>query len=167
MENTLQDQYLRLKVKDHLHTRGEYSEIFKLHWHTMGSPPHSWRILDQISCLLLVPRITSTLVENTGNMMLFTALKRDHLHTRGEYYIRAYKGCAFKGSPPHSWRIREAYDLSEKNLGITSTLVENTQYLELGFYCRRDHLHTRGEYGILMKISSLMVGSPPHSWRIH
>ena|SRR5699024_6045502 len=49
---------------------------------------------------------------------------------------------------------------------ITSTHVENTSLsirLVISFW---DHLHTRGEYSVLVLLAGTLVGSPPHTWRI-
>ncbi|MBI1699757.1 hypothetical protein HYQ59_1103 [Lactobacillus crispatus] len=53
-----------------------------------------------------------------------------------------------------------------KNIGITSTYVENT-WSALGLLVAvEDHLHIRGEYRNLMKLTRERLGSPPHTWRI-
>ena len=51
--------------------------------------------------------------------------------------------------------------------GITSTLVENTIKITEGTNYIKDHLHTRGEYSMMIAVLPGRGGSPPHSWRIH
>ena len=50
--------------------------------------------------------------------------------------------------------------------GITSTYVENTGFDFTAVKNARDHLHIRGEYKIFGYQIFLMIGSPPHTWRI-
>ena len=71
------------------------------------------------------------------------------------------------GSPPHTWRIPDVVDFLNRFLGITSTHVENTLTDEIKSNVNGDHLHTRGEYPALMLDKSELIGSPPHTWRIH
>ena len=70
------------------------------------------------------------------------------------------------GSSPHTWRILQCNCLPILMLRIISTYVENTSicsrcYIQIG-----DHLHIRGEYCLIHCISSLILGSSPHTWRI-
>src|SRR5699024_11410035 len=51
--------------KDHLHTRGEYLSKMTLLRFVLGSPPHTWRIPEQICYRSAIIAITSTHVENT------------------------------------------------------------------------------------------------------
>ena len=65
VENTSQYQEQFLQNQDHLHTRGEYFTIDVVRPTNVGSPPHSWRILDLKVASHACTGITSTLVENT------------------------------------------------------------------------------------------------------
>ncbi|CBL50675.1 putative protein without homology [Lactobacillus crispatus ST1] len=93
-----------------------------------GSPPHSWRIPIFGVPSLIILRITSTLVENTHNLAHRLQVVEDHLHTRGEYDLLLRRKLTVPGSPPHSWRIQQRLILMVEQVGITSTLVENTSY---------------------------------------
>ena len=73
-------------LMDHLHTRGEYNKPGYLHQPSCGSPPHTWRILEETEAGLNLTGITSTHVENT-------------LIGHANFEIT-------RGSPPHTWRIR-------------------------------------------------------------
>ena len=85
VENTLQLFQEHHRSWDHLHTRGEYSWKWFSRHYELGSPPHTWRIL-QTSWESWSPfGITSTHVENTNAIPCFCSLVKDHLHTRGEY----------------------------------------------------------------------------------
>ena len=112
----------------------------------IGSPPHTWRILTLFANPDEDFRITSTHVENTGNDLMRSTKKQDHLHTRGEYQVFEPLHRNLLGSPPHTWRIRKPLDEHDRELGITSTHVENTQLYLILVVFTRDHLHTRGEY---------------------
>ena len=70
---------------DHLHIRGEYT--VSKHWkiNSLGSPPHTWRILITPDFNDGVFGITSTYVENTSIAKSPAILSEDHLHIRGEY----------------------------------------------------------------------------------
>ena len=153
-------------IRDHLHTRGEYLLVLLSNHLYLGSPPHSWRILQPLSISSKIDRITSTLVENTFSFAEHNLLGEDHLHTRGEYSHLQLRQLNQSGSPPHSWRIPTMHSSSLIPYRITSTLVENTSCY-LGSIIRvQDHLHTRGEYPIILHQLETLIGSPPHSWRI-
>ena len=112
--------------RDHLHTRGEYLLVLLSNHLYLGSPPHSWRILQPLSISSKIDRITSTLVENTFSFAEHNLLGEDHLHTRGEYSHLQLRQLNQSGSPPHSWRIPTMHSSSLIPYRITSTLVENT-----------------------------------------
>lgn len=105
----------------------------------------------------------------------------------GEYLSDSITTAELSGSPPHVWRIHALKDMSKEEIGITSTLVENTDIWSSLLNYFKDHLHTRGEYlhglnglvnlvritstlventNLIMSTALLLVGSPPHSWRI-
>ena len=135
------------RLKDHLHTRGEYRGDLGEWKARMGSPPHTWRILIDYCIENGKQGITSTHVENTLLNVVLILFQ--------------------SGSPPHTWRIPSSAFLIGSSTRITSTHVENTAHQSL---CRRstwDHLHTRGEYVRISKMVSRVLGSPPHTWRIH
>ena len=90
----------------------------------------------------------------------------DHLHMCGEYLSDSITTAELSGSPPHVWRIHALKDMSKEEIGITSTLVENTNRSGGEQFLWRDHLHTRGEYFTIDVVRPTNVGSPPHSWRI-
>ena len=90
----------------------------------------------------------------------------DHLHMCGEYLSDSITTAELSGSPPHVWRIHALKDMSKEEIGITSTLVENTDIWSSLFNYFKDHLHTRGEYTESISGKVTMIGSPPHSWRI-
>ena len=70
------------------------------------------------------------------------------------------------GSPPHTWRILHILDYEGRNIGITSTYVENTSWVKRQFQPHGDHLHIRGEYTGILGTLGASKGSPPHTWRI-
>ena len=111
---------------DHLHIRGEYANKDQDNEIAVGSPPHTWRILEAADSVELRLRITSTYVENTFYSSLFCYLWRDHLHIRGEYATATKTQKGLLGSPPHTWRILTSM-LDDYGVDrITSTYVENT-----------------------------------------
>src|SRR5699024_4251500 len=85
VENTENGLIQNWTAEDHLHIRGEYKKLDKIHSWFIGSPPHTWRILYIIFTKIKKHRITSTYVENTPRQQLSDNLSRDHLHIRGEY----------------------------------------------------------------------------------
>ena len=105
-------------------------------------------------------------MENTKWSSYLSILIEDHLHTRGEYSALSFQNFKKLGSPPHSWRIQQVTISDSCLVRITSTLVENTNCLYSWGFCSKDHLHTRGEYPALVVPTFLLLGSPPHSWRI-
>ena len=145
---------------------GEYKNLFLLLDTNMGSPPHVWRILSCSSELFSALGITSTCVENTDETMYKCPECGDHLHIRGEYWLRLSFRPWSWGSPPHTWRIQVISLLVVLMLRITSTYVENTTYIARRFHVTGDHLHIRGEYWNSKKIQAMGQGSPPHTWRI-
>ena len=120
---------------------------------TQGSPPHTWRILNTaLKCTVKV-RITSTHVENTGAVNSSGGASGDHLHTRGEYSIKTLYDLITVGSPPHTWRIRILEQNFQEMIGITSTHVENTFFCVFDRVIHEDHLHTRGEYTLILLLT--------------
>ena len=152
--------------QDHLHIRGEYTYQQSGEAHFEGSPPHTWRIRKFETKMQWNMGITSTYVENTRVNSIAFLKYWDHLHIRGEYPIRDSPELTKMGSPPHTWRIQSVSTIMHANFRITSTYVENTSVHDAKRFWARDHLHIRGEYGMRLRIFSLMVGSPPHTWRI-
>ena len=70
------------------------------------------------------------------------------------------------GSPPHTWRILTVKAIIVIPTRITSTHVENTLFGLIKSVVIRDHLHTRGEYCLIVYFACNQTGSPPHTWRI-
>ena len=133
---------------------------------TVGSPPHTWRIQELIGSCHSTVRITSTYVENTHGVQFSNLFVKDHLHIRGEYHTLQNHQHQKLGSPPHTWRILIEESMIKHPFRITSTYVENTKVPDCSPVKTEDHLHIRGEYVPLPELSSLLSGSPPHTWRI-
>ena len=114
--------------EDHLHIRGEYSDIPIITKGNIGSPPHTWRIHKHIVKASVLNRITSTYVENTFWGGIKKAWDKDHLHIRGEYKTSASSWSTRLGSPPHTWRILAKLWRKPWAVRITSTYVENTWF---------------------------------------
>ena len=70
------------------------------------------------------------------------------------------------GSPPHTWRIQIKFADYNPRIRITSTYVENTNFVTCCWRDCQDHLHIRGEYGDQFISFLISQGSPPHTWRI-
>ncbi len=126
VENTAHDNESEAYDEDHLHIRGEYPFRFDLSQQITGSPPHTWRIREDLQFQFTRNRITSTYVENTEFFNSLSTYIKDHLHIRGEYTLIASRNPNLIGSPPHTWRIRIFCPHSVQYIGITSTYVENT-----------------------------------------
>ena len=126
VENTFQIKLKCRKIWDHLHIRGEYQPVPQTITVTLGSPPHTWRILQLFGRIAIAFRITSTYVENTSLPEIAQSVAKDHLHIRGEYQQQREKTVPQVGSPPHTWRI--LFNTCNKSIitRITSTYVENT-----------------------------------------
>ena len=129
-------------------------------------PPRTWRIQPRWNGDIDSLGITSTYVENTLNMHLPLMHQQDHLHIRGEYSIVAIVIVSKVGSPPHTWRIQYQPVRLSGRLRITSTYMENTASLYQIQSPKRDHLHIRGEYRAGIFGMKIVLGSPPHTWRI-
>ena len=129
-------------------------------------PPRTWRIQPRWNGDIDSLGITSTYVENTLNMHLPLMHQQDHLHIRGEYSIVAIVIVSKVGSPPHTWRIQYQPVRLSGRLRITSTYMENTASLYQIQSPKRDHLHIRGEYSAGIFGMKIVLGSPPHTWRI-
>ena len=166
VENTRSCRLCQLNHWDHLHIRGEYpTDIFCVH-QVIGSPPHTWRIRNQFFLQHWLLGITSTYVENTFSICCLLARLRDHLHIRGEYFGVVQLVHITKGSPPHTWRILNSSCKVFIVFRITSTYVENTKPYHYTYKYAEDHLHIRGEYSNAAFLLIVMLGSPPHTWRI-
>ena len=132
-----------------------------------GSSPHTWRILIKPAVLQEVLRIISTYVENTIIQHSCRSFSEDHLHIRGEYSLKGETSRLYKGSSPHTWRIQIILVGVHLATRIISTYVENTFYHSKQLPSYWDHLHIRGEYRKSLPSTSKMIGSSPHTWRIH
>ena len=152
--------------QDHLHIRGEYTISFTNNFPAIGSPPHTWRILNSVWSSSILQGITSTYVENTLKPFEKFQWIQDHLHIRGEYVKVLAQLLAVAGSPPHTWRILKYRKWLATQIRITSTYVENTILCLLEFEHWQDHLHIRGEYFFCVIVFVQNLGSPPHTWRI-
>ena len=166
VENTAPIDRLTDNQQDHLHIRGEYLFENSFQSRTVGSPPHTWRIQLFMILTKKVLRITSTYVENTIFIYGINLKNWDHLHIRGEYRKFETKMQWNMGSPPHTWRILPLTVLELDTCRITSTYVENTVISTQSLCTSKDHLHIRGEYKVQALSTALMIGSPPHTWRI-
>ena len=105
VENTSISSCSFYEPRDHLHIRGEYSELQKLVLVKIGSSPHTWRILTKIKTKVIRNRIISTYVENTFQNSFDYSFIKDHLHIRGEYPPMMNLNHMNIGSSPHTWRI--------------------------------------------------------------
>ena len=85
-------------------------------------------------------------MENTVHEAKPISDVEDHLHIRGEYTINNIYSTRVLGSPPHTWRILSADQAEMVQDRITSTYVENTDFVLLSNIKQWDHLHIRGEY---------------------
>ena len=65
VENTKKKLIGLAPMEDHLHIRGEYLHALNTVASLVGSPPHTWRILEQTFRGINNYGITSTYVENT------------------------------------------------------------------------------------------------------
>ena len=145
---------------------GEYLTTMVRLTPSRGSPPHVWRILQLILPIFKTEGITSTCVENTPLLGIFLKVILDHLHMCGEYFKKPLIDTDRTGSPPHVWRILIGAAVSAVSKGITSTCVENTNSYHVVWKIYQDHLHMCGEYRMFRKLKPLIIGSPPHVWRI-
>ena len=71
---------------------------------SLGSPPHTWRKLPCVLEATHIFGITSTYVEKTWSSGSNGSLTEDHLHIRGENFVRCRTIVETVGSPPHTWR---------------------------------------------------------------
>ena len=127
VENTGLFNKRTINLWDHLHIRGEYCFASLSLTSSLGSPPHTWRILVLQAPSCTRPRITSTYVENTFFDYLNYHRMMDHLHIRGEYLLLENNTRRNIGSPPHTWRILKDLIFIILSKRITSTYVENTR----------------------------------------
>ena len=109
--------------------------------------------------------ITSTYVENTYISFHGKSSAEDHLHLRGEHQTVLLIISANLGSPPLTWRTPSRSGKAPKPIGITSTYVENTNFVVFALHWFEDHLHLRGEHPTQMMCILRAKGSPPLTWR--
>ena len=167
VENTCLYMSAHSVVRDHPHIRGEYSFGSIANFSATGSPPHPWRIHNELNGQYPGLGITPTSVENTYSLSAVISLHRDHPHIRGEYLPTQPLILTGGGSPPHPWRILEEsclnwcrqkdhphirgeYLVSQSwvvdHVRITPTSVENTNQPSITSKTKQDHPHIRGEY---------------------
>ena len=126
MGNTCDDAVLAHKVEDHPHIHGEYFNWSSVNCSIIGSPPHTWGILNNIILGRFMHGITPTYMGNTGD----------------DPYTVNY----LEGSPPHTWGIPNAFKDRHCDLRITPTYMGNTLIKRLIDCLPGDHPHIHGEY---------------------
>ena len=133
--------------QDHPHIHGEYVYLDNLEAGDIGSPPHTWGILQLISARSIQLGITPTYMGNTFIFHQLPDTNEDHPHIHGEYQFKKRLVKTAMGSPPHTW-------------GIPARLVWVATRAQ-------DHPHIHGEYQLIDWDADGEPGSPPHTWGIH
>ena len=154
-------------IRDHLHLRGEHLIAKNITLQSKGSPPLTWRTLDEARVPAAGRRITSTYVENTCIHKDAKLVFKDHLHLRGEHRNFGVLDFFHTGSPPLTWRTLNRIAKRLSRFRITSTYVENTCEMYFIIIVTRDHLHLRGEHILAQQAFQSKQGSPPLTWRTH
>ena len=186
MEKTNTEIARKLKIRKHLHGRGEdlgFQLFFLLGQET---PPRTWRRLRppqksrthhqkhlhgrgeddrQTDDLLPVLGNTSTDVEKTRSQYLELVRVRKHLHGRGEdLFVLIWKFPTLE-TPPRTWRRRTTRGLGSAFERNTSTDVEKTCARTAFRINRKKHLHGRGEDNSSARSPLPLLETPPRTWR--
>ena len=152
--------------QDHPHIHGEYVYLDNLEAGDIGSPPHTWGILQLISARSIQLGITPTYMGNTFIFHQLPDTNEDHPHIHGEYIWYLDAAAWDKGSPPHTWGILVVTKPETGEKRITPTYMGNTCSQYTGRHSVKDHPHIHGEYQLLEQGDSTLEGSPPHTWGI-
>ena len=128
MGNTMPNALSNYTNQDHPHIHGEYVYLDNLEAGDIGSPPHTWGILQLISARSIQLGITPTYMGNTFIFHQLPDTNEDHPHIHGEYQFKKRLVKTAMGSPPHTW-------------GIPARLVWVATRAQ-------DHPHIHGEYSL-------------------
>jgi len=134
----------------HPHIRGEYFSVSACLLCPIGSPPHTWGILEEYLLGSHICRFTPTYVGNTTTAAPVQSLLTVHPHIRGEYRYALAKFVIVTVHP----HIRGEYGVSSIAVGddlrFTPTYVGNTHGLLQIEVAHTVHPHIRGEYQRLL-----------------
>ena len=90
---------------------------------------------------------------------------KKHLHIRGENVKSRNGRCLDRETPPHTWRKSPRRGRRKASTGNTSTYVEKMPRLKRRTSGTWKHLHIRGENWGAKQGLSVLVETPPHTWR--
>ena len=151
--------------RKHLHGRGEDCTSSPFHFFHSETPPRTWR--RQLSGGFDRGSFgnTSTDVEKTKKRIGTAHGNQKHLHGRGEDFIPRNVSKSIGETPPRTWRRPPLMRASLSFVGNTSTDVEKTGRSLSIVLLLRKHLHGRGEDVFNKCLISILVETPPRTWR--
>ena len=165
--NTASGRTARIPYLDHPRLRGEYGDMSCNPQVVMGSPPLARGILNCHLQIFLINGITPACAGNTWQGDKVQPTTKDHPRLRGEYINRGKIFSDGLGSPPLARGIPWCQIRRHFMTGITPACAGNTRFITKIRRVAWDHPRLRGEYGKVLLVRQLSIGSPPLARGIH
>ena len=143
---------------------GESPDMTLKELYELGSPPHVWGKLEQITIIIRLPGITPTCVGKAKSGLHKLAPDEDHPHMCGESPDMTLKELYELGSPPHVWGKPDKSFQTGWAYRITPTCVGKAPWKRSRKLLKKDHPHMCGESLLHSTPILLLRGSPPHVW---
>ena len=159
--NTASGRTARIPYLDHPRLRGEYGDMSCNPQVVMGSPPLARGILNCHLQIFLINGITPACAGNTWQGDKVQPTTKDHPRLRGEYIKRGKIFSDGLGSPPLARGIPWCQIRRHFMTGITPACAGNTRFITKIRRVAWDHPRLRGEYGKVLLVRQLSIGSPP------
>ena len=141
--------------------RGEYRQRTHRPDSVLGSPPLARGILNCHLQIFLINGITPACAGNTWQGDKVQPTTKDHPRLRGEYIKRGKIFSDGLGSPPLARGIPWCQIRRHFMTGITPACAGNTRFITKIRRVAWDHPRLRGEYGKVLLVRQLSIGSPP------
>ena len=159
--NTASGRTARIPYLDHPRLRGEYGDMSCNPQVVMGTPPLARGILNCHLQIFLINGITPACAGNTWQGDKVQPTTKDHPRLRGEYIKRGKIFSDGLGSPPLARGIPWCQIRRHFMTGITPACAGNTRFITKIRRVAWDHPRLRGEYGKVLLVRQLSIGSPP------
>ncbi len=109
-------------------------------------------------------RFTPTRVGTSAARSTSSRAPSVHPHTRGDIQLPPILCVGCRGSPPHAWGHLKSLGHCFPPPRFTPTRVGTSTSAPPMVRRSPVHPHTRGDIIILLRLTSVFTGSPPHAW---
>ena len=153
----------RVRAGDHPRIRGEHPHSPATTSNTEGSSPHTRGAPRKMMMSGSTTRIIPAYAGSTTSLLTEVVLAADHPRIRGEHGNCLVRGCACRGSSPHTRgalaRLCRVLEIE----GIIPAYAGSTRGGTQACRSTPDHPRIRGEHIIRSEYSIIGSGSSPHT----